>query len=304
MVEVVRGYEEYKPQILELNKKKIGIHEIAKQLGLGQKRLSKWCKQEGIKIHRKTFRNICKHCNKEYESIRYNNKYCSDKCRVKANKISYKAQNLTRTITCPQCSNKYSVPKENGVSNFLCRDCRVKNKQAKHIGRYTSLIGWHNKVYIHTCKQCGSYYITNTNIKTYYCSRSCKCESKRNPFVQKRCKECGKHFSTFKSNQVFCSDNCCNKYGYRQKEIIRRNKIVSNGRVDWDISIKRLLKRDGRDCYICKHPMKFNADTNDPFYPSIEHVKPISKGGTHTWDNVKLAHRKCNWEKGTKTFIG
>ena len=32
-------------------------------------------------------------------------------------------------------------------------------------------------------------------------------------------------------------------------------------------------------------------------YPSIDHVIPVSKGGTHTWDNVKLAHRHCNTMK-------
>ncbi|WP_210434349.1 HNH endonuclease [Virgibacillus sp. SK37] len=37
-------------------------------------------------------------------------------------------------------------------------------------------------------------------------------------------------------------------------------------------------------------------------YPSIEHVIPISKGGTHTWDNVKLAHRKCNNLKSDKVI--
>ncbi|PUZ23528.1 hypothetical protein BUY00_01530 [Staphylococcus chromogenes] len=303
MVEVVRGYEEYKPQIIELNKKKIGIHEIAKQLGVGHKRLSKWCKQEGIQIHRKVFRNTCSHCHKEYESIRYNNKYCSDRCRVKANKTGYKVQGLTRTVTCTQCSNEYIVPKEKGLNNLICKECRYKNKQTKHIGKHTSLVGWHNDIYIHTCKECGSYYLTNINLKTYYCSSECRTKSKRNPLTQKKCKECGKYFSTTRDNQVFCSSNCCYKYGHRQKEIIRRAKIISNGRVDWDISIKKLLKRDGRYCYLCKQPMKVNADTNDSLYPSIEHIKPISKGGTHTWDNVKLAHRKCNWEKGTKTFI-
>lgn len=303
MVEVVKGYKDYKSQIIELNKKKMGIHEIAKQLGVGHKRLSKWCKQEGIEIHRKVFRNICDHCHKEYESIRYNNKYCSSKCRVKANKTKYKTQSLTRVITCPQCLNDYTIPKERGVSNFLCSDCRGKSKQLKNIGKHTSLVGWYNNVYVHTCRECDNYYLTNTNIKTYYCSSKCRSISKRKPLIQKRCKECGKHFSTTKNNQVFCNNNCCDKYGHRQKEVIRRNKIISNGRVDWDISIKRLLKRDGVDCYLCNRSMKPNVDKNDALYPSIEHVKPIAKGGTHTWDNVKLAHRKCNWEKGVKEFV-
>ena len=29
-------------------------------------------------------------------------------------------------------------------------------------------------------------------------------------------------------------------------------------------------------------------------YPSRDHVVPLAKGGTHTWDNVKLAHFRCN----------
>ena len=33
-------------------------------------------------------------------------------------------------------------------------------------------------------------------------------------------------------------------------------------------------------------------------YPSIDHVIPLSKGGTHSWDNVKLAHFSCNSAKG------
>ena len=35
-------------------------------------------------------------------------------------------------------------------------------------------------------------------------------------------------------------------------------------------------------------------------YPSIDHVKPISKGGLHEWGNVQLAHFSCNSKKGDK----
>ena len=35
-------------------------------------------------------------------------------------------------------------------------------------------------------------------------------------------------------------------------------------------------------------------------YPTIDHIKPISKGGTHTWDNVQLAHFHCNSIKSDK----
>jgi 5-methylcytosine-specific restriction endonuclease McrA len=35
-------------------------------------------------------------------------------------------------------------------------------------------------------------------------------------------------------------------------------------------------------------------------YPSIEHVIPLSKGGKHSWNNVKLACMECNTLKGDK----
>lgn len=36
---------------------------------------------------------------------------------------------------------------------------------------------------------------------------------------------------------------------------------------------------------------------------TVDHVIPISKGGTHTWDNVKPAHYKCNIDKADNTDI-
>lgn len=38
-------------------------------------------------------------------------------------------------------------------------------------------------------------------------------------------------------------------------------------------------------------------------YPSIDHIIPVSHGGTHTWDNVELAHRYCNGVKSDKVFV-
>ena len=32
----------------------------------------------------------------------------------------------------------------------------------------------------------------------------------------------------------------------------------------------------------------------------VEHVKPRSKGGGHTWDNVRVACNRCNLKKGDR----
>ena len=35
-------------------------------------------------------------------------------------------------------------------------------------------------------------------------------------------------------------------------------------------------------------------------YPTVDHIIPLDKGGTDTFDNVQLAHKRCNSKKGTR----
>jgi 5-methylcytosine-specific restriction endonuclease McrA len=83
-------------------------------------------------------------------------------------------------------------------------------------------------------------------------------------------------------------------------EIARRRKIAS-AMVDKDITVQGLFLRDGGRCYLCGKACdwadKIEIDGTiicGNRYPSIDHVRPLSKGGLHSWDNVKLAHRICN----------
>ena len=113
----------------------------------------------------------------------------------------------------------------------------------------------------------------------------------------KICPECGGiHFDRKK----YCSDKCGQKANDRRKDLNRRMRTQSQ-LVDKDISLSALYKRDHGVCYLCGEQCDWNDYTTkgDVFiagnhYPSIDHVKPLSKGGEHSWDNVKLACRICN----------
>jgi 5-methylcytosine-specific restriction endonuclease McrA len=68
---------------------------------------------------------------------------------------------------------------------------------------------------------------------------------------------------------------------------------------------KHIFDRDGYDCYLCNTPVDLTAPhiQGQPGwekYPHIEHVIPISKGGPDTKANVKIAHAKCNIDKGVE----
>lgn len=120
------------------------------------------------------------------------------------------------------------------------------------------------------------------------------------------CCKCGKTFKTDK-NVKFCSKTCANRHHNKTKEIRRRKREVINGKHD-DISLEVLIKREKNKCHICNgkcNKKDYTLTEEGHFivgsnYPSIDHVVPLSKGGTHTWDNVKLAHHYCNTIKSNK----
>lgn len=73
----------------------------------------------------------------------------------------------------------------------------------------------------------------------------------------------------------------------------RRARIHNNGAIDKDINIDSLFARDKEICMICLEKCRRSEAT-------IDHKIPLSRGGTHTWDNVQLAHNTCNKSKGNK----
>ena len=55
-----------------------------------------------------------------------------------------------------------------------------------------------------------------------------------------------------------------------------------------------IYERDGGICYLC------GEWVSDETY-TIDHTIPISQGGEDTYDNVAVAHWRCNSSKGGKT---
>lgn len=104
-----------------------------------------------------------------------------------------------------------------------------------------------------------------------------------------------------------CSEKCQRAYTNRHRGDKRLRKI-KNGLVDNDITLQKLYKRDSGTCWICGKQCDYNDYelSEDGFfivranYPSIDHVMPLSRGGLHSWDNVKLAHHYCNTLKNDK----
>lgn len=123
------------------------------------------------------------------------------------------------------------------------------------------------------------------------------------------CKTCGREFclacTNYKS-KTYCSEYC-QVSNYRKQHDSARYKRMYSRKHDNDITLKKVYKHDKGICYLCgkrcdwkdceRRDGAFIAGNN---FPSIDHVIPLSKGGTHTWDNVRLACRVCNARKADK----
>lgn len=117
-----------------------------------------------------------------------------------------------------------------------------------------------------------------------------------------KCPVCG----TETNRPKYCCPDCAKKSSNKQRDHRRRMKITAR-LIDNDITVEGLYRRDSGVCYLCggrcnleDYTVRDGAFVAGDWYPSIDHVVPLAKGGEHSWNNVRLAHRRCNILKSDK----
>lgn len=64
-------------------------------------------------------------------------------------------------------------------------------------------------------------------------------------------------------------------------------------------AVTKLMARDGLDCTICKEPLDRSVrDPHHARYITFDHIIPRSSGGLDDLKNKRLAHRRCNEQRG------
>lgn len=75
---------------------------------------------------------------------------------------------------------------------------------------------------------------------------------------------------------------------------LRRKKPT---REKWRVwTIRQVVARDGGECYLCHQAFNSKSDI------TLDHLIPISKGGTDGLGNMRLAHNNCNRDKKDMTI--
>lgn len=110
----------------------------------------------------------------------------------------------------------------------------------------------------------------------------------------KFCATCGNEFHSQSMFAKYCSAKCKRKTNGNSY----RSRAKKYG-VYYESGITRIkvIKRDKYICQICGK----KCDSNDlrwgtlgPDFPTLDHIIPLAKGGSHTWNNVQCACGMCN----------
>jgi len=133
---------------------------------------------------------------------------------------------------------------------------------------------------------------------TKYCSKRCLWTQKErrkggrsSADIAAEARQCIRCEGTYNSpypQRVHCSDLC--------RELHRKDRGVTlyHG---WISQAERaaLYERDNYTCWLCNEMCDAGADQQrDGKAPTLDHVIPRSKGGTHDYDNLRTACRSCN----------
>lgn len=277
----------------------------------------------------------CVFCGKKIEGKKRGTKYCSDFCRRKAREIKNGAVENHGELTksCPVCGKKFKTwksrktccsdecsAKRHNQSRILNPEQKAKRAEydrQKYLKKHPDALTQEERSELARIrreleapdrerrKQ------EQKRREEKWARLKTEKEKKKQENIahwleyeaEHECSVCGKTYTAHYPLSKYCSKTC-------QRKATRIKKRYEGITVDRDINLKKLAKRDHDQCQICGLLVdwtdKIETDKTvicGDMYPSIDHKIPISLGGLHSWDNVKLAHRICNSRKSNK-YIG
>jgi 5-methylcytosine-specific restriction endonuclease McrA len=162
------------------------------------------------------------------------------------------------------------------------------------------------------CRACG---VVHKRTDRQFCSDECaavKMESNVSAWraakaaakaVPRQCAWCSSEFvaKSEKSPKIYCCDECKTRAGWEKRTIIRR--LRGGDHVAPKPVGLSILRRDGWRCVVCsiETPESLRG-TYMPNAPEVDHIFPVSRGGTHEPDNLQCLCRSCNSKKSDKTM--
>lgn len=147
-----------------------------------------------------------------------------------------------------------------------------------------------------------------------YCSRSCNERAKK--FGKITCADCAEPMwsgpTSLPQGEARCT-SCRSapvfrellrqRRAGRQRQYRHQRRALAVGGLSERYTMDELFERDGGGCGICGEDVDRTLRHPSLLSPSIDHVLPISRGGTDMKANVQITHLRCNLSKGARVLV-
>jgi 5-methylcytosine-specific restriction endonuclease McrA len=239
---------------------------------------------------------------------------------------------------CPYCGDPMSHPRRVQCGAAECKRQHANKTQREFQRRYKAEHGnYHSRQYDQgkkrqyaiTCVQCGRQ-ATVTKAASRFCSADCWYEAKRMATIRSHsqvvlwrpnrhplriqviqvhkplrrrwfsvcCPMCATWFVTDNPAHQHCSLRCGKRAAKDKRRAMEREAFVA------PVNRQAIYQRDRWVCQLCRKPVARGKAVPHPKAPTIDHIVPLARGGTHEPANVQLAHYHCNTIKSDGEWAG
>ena len=236
--------------------------------------------------------SICAECGKTFSNVARHRR--CNKCR---------RDGFSKTkpdIPCIICSvpirQRSGATRPDTLKCVTCRQINATNNKLRKMLAEACRIPLGDRI----CIDCNSIF-RQTNYRQKRCSTGCRSQV----LALSRARNCKTCYTllpetTGKKHRQYCGPSCQVKSPKGKKLVDNRNALKRGAYVA-DVYRAEIYRRDGWRCQICKLKVNPRYTGAHPKAPSLDHIIPLSLGGTHEPSNVQLAHFGCNARKGNRS---
>ena len=251
-------------------------------------------------------RSTCKQC----RTNQYKKRMTPDKLnRLNERKRERHSQRMQDNDMSLIASKKASWIKSNNKRRESIEYKKYQHERKKKIA-YQKYIGKSCDLYLLKCYVCSALVTSKSNL----CKKcnTCKINKVRKPIVLRspnvvrsfKCLNCNCEYISARVTNGNCQK--CNKknYNLRVRKISDHIERAKKRNVFYEkINSDVIYKRDGFKCKSCGCDVVKSKEYK-PNQATIDHVIPISKGGSHTIDNIVTMCQSCNSIKSNRLING